>query len=209
MQILVIAATEMEIAPFLMTNSAIDTLITGAGSPDTMYHLLKRVHQIDYDMVIQAGICGSFSEENILGSSVIVQQDFFADIGVHEKNNFYSLFDMGLAMPDNFPYNNGWLVYKHAVIDKIDLKKVKGITVNTVNDNIEQANMFMQKYLPDVESMEGAVLHYVCLQEDIPFIQLRSISNFVGERDKSKWMMKEAISSLNTELKKIINQFAA
>jgi futalosine hydrolase len=31
--------------------------------------------------------------------------------------------------------------------------------------------------------MEGAALHFVCLQEDISFIQLRAISNFVGERD--------------------------
>ena len=47
--------------------------------------------------------------------------------------------------------------------------------------------------------MEGAAFHYVCLQENIPFVQLRAISNFVGERDKSKWLMKEAIENLNRE----------
>ena len=209
MQILVIAATEKEIAPFLLVNSFADTLITGVGSPDAMYHLLKRLHQIDYDIVIQAGICGSFSEENILGSCVIVQQDVFADIGIDEKNNFYSLFDMGFADPDFLPYKNGWLKNENAFINRISLKKVKGITVNTISDKAEQADIFLQKYKADIESMEGAVLHYVCLQEDIPFMQLRSISNFVGERDKSKWMMKEAINNLNAELKKIINQLTA
>ncbi len=48
--------------------------------------------------------------------------------------------------------------------------------------------------------MEGAALHYVCLQEQIPFVQIRSVSNYVGERDKTKWKMKEAIENLNTEL---------
>ena len=209
MQILVIAATEKEIAPFLLVNSFADTLITGVGSPDAMYHLLKRLHQIDYDIVIQAGICGSFSGENILGSCVIVQQDVFADIGIDEKNNFYSLFDMGFADPDFLPYKDGWLKNENVIIDKISLKKVKGITVNTLSDKAKLADIFLQKYKADVESMEGAVLHYVCLKENIPFLQLRSVSNFIGERDKSKWMMKEAINNLNAELKKIINQLTA
>ena len=54
--------------------------------------------------------------------------------------------------------------------------------------------------------MEGAVLHYICLQEDIPFLQLRSISNYVGERDKTRWKIKEAVDNLNAELLNIISQ---
>ena len=52
--------------------------------------------------------------------------------------------------------------------------------------------------------MEGAAFHYVCLQQKIKFLQLRSISNRVGERDKTKWAMKEAIANLNIELKKLV-----
>ena len=48
--------------------------------------------------------------------------------------------------------------------------------------------------------MEGAAFHYVCLQQKIPFIQLRAISNYVGERNKTKWKMKEAIINLNEKL---------
>jgi futalosine hydrolase len=39
--------------------------------------------------------------------------------------------------------------------------------------------------------MEGAALHYTCLMEKIPFMQLRSISNYIAERDKSKWGHEE------------------
>jgi futalosine hydrolase len=55
--------------------------------------------------------------------------------------------------------------------------------------------------------MEGAALHYICLQQKIKFLQLRSISNTVGERDKQKWEMKKATTNLNMELKKIIQHF--
>ena len=61
MQILLIAATEQEVQPFIATNPSIDILISGAGVPSTMYHLQKRMHQIDYDLIIQAGIAGAYS----------------------------------------------------------------------------------------------------------------------------------------------------
>ncbi len=208
MQILLIAATEIEIAPVLSNGLFADTLITGVGVPETMYHLQKRVHQIDYDLIIQAGIAGSFSEKNNLGDCVIVKQDRFADVGIYEKNNFNSVFDMKFTAKDNFPYQNGWLVNNHNIIETIGLKKVKGITINMISDQADMNAVFIKKYQPEVESMEGAALHYVCLQENIPFLQLRSISNFVGERDKSKWKMKEAIHNLNAEVNRLINQFS-
>jgi futalosine hydrolase len=48
--------------------------------------------------------------------------------------------------------------------------------------------------------MEGAALHFVCLMEKVPFIQIRSISNISGDRDKSRWNIKEAIKSLHEQL---------
>jgi futalosine hydrolase len=52
--------------------------------------------------------------------------------------------------------------------------------------------------------MEGAALHYVARMEKIPFIQLRSMSNYIAERNKKKWNMKEAIRNLNEELVKLL-----
>jgi futalosine hydrolase len=84
------------------------------------------------------------------------------------------------------------------------LPAVKAITVNKVSDSLIQKRQAMINFAPEIESMEGAALHYVCLQENIPFIQIRSISNLIGERDKSKWNFKEAIVNLNRELIKLI-----
>ncbi|HXB92561.1 MAG TPA: hypothetical protein VNU72_09740, partial [Puia sp.] len=59
---------------------------------------------------------------------------------------------------------------------------------------------YRRQYDPTVESMEGAALHFVCLLEKVPFLQLRSVSNDVGTRDKSKWDIKKAVARLNEEL---------
>ena len=54
--------------------------------------------------------------------------------------------------------------------------------------------------------MEGAALHFVCLQQKISFIQIRSVSNYVGERNKSSWKMEEAINQLNKTLITFLQQ---
>jgi futalosine hydrolase len=205
MQILLIAATALEIEPFTAANSRVDVLISGVGVPSTIYHLQKRIHQVDYDLVIQAGIAGSFNNNFSLAQTVLVKQDCFADLGIEEKENYTPVFETALTDKDEFPFTNGWLVNAVDNLNLLNLPKAKAITVNKVSDSELQKQQFIQTFNADIESMEGAALHYVCLQEQIPFLQIRSISNLVGERDKTKWKMKEAIESLNKELTILIN----
>ena len=54
--------------------------------------------------------------------------------------------------------------------------------------------------------MEGAALHYVGRETGIPFIQIRAISNYVGERDKSIWLIKESIELLNKTLLQYVDK---
>lgn len=209
MQILLVSATELEIMPFLQQKPAFHHLITGVGSPAAIYHIAKRVQQLDYDLVIQAGIAGTFQSAISLGDVVIVKEDVFADIGISEKNNFYTIFETGFADENDLPFKNGWLENNGILAEEVFLKKVKSVTINTVTDNKDQINSLISKYDPQIETMEGAALHYVCLQENIPFLQLRSISNDVGERDKTKWKMKESIENLNSTLITIVEQLMA
>ena len=206
MQILLLAATEQEISPFTNAGTGMDVLISGVGLPSAMYHLQKRMQQIDYDLIIQAGIAGSFNRRLVPGQTLWVKQDAFGDLGTEEKEIFSPVFDSGLADKNEFPFTNGWLLNESEVTKKIEFNAAKAVTVNKVTDSRLQEQQIISHFDPDIESMEGAALHYVCLQENIPFLQLRTISNYVGERDKTKWKMKEAIMNLNTELLKLINE---
>jgi len=205
MQILLIAATTHEIEPFTTANSHIDVLITGVGVPSTIYHLQKRIHQVDYDLIIQAGIAGSFHDDVLLGNVVLVKEDCFADLGMEENGNYTPVFNTLIADKDEFPFTNGWLLNSNPHFQKTELSVVKAITINKVSDSELQKQQYIINFNADIESMEGAALHYVCLQENIPFLQIRSISNHVGERDKTKWKIKEAIKNLNNELQILIN----
>ncbi len=206
MQILLVAATIQEIEPFLNKRPEFDHLITGVGCPETIYLLTKRLSQIDYDLVIQAGVAGSFNQSILLGEVVLVELDNFADIGVFEKNHFNTIFEAGFSNEDQFPFNKGWLKGDKTYLDQFDFPKVKAVTVNTITDNELAIKQLISTFDPQIETMEGAALHYVCLQEKVSFMQLRSISNFVGERNKEKWKLKEAIQNLNEELIRIVEK---
>ena len=205
MRILLVAATEMEIMPFLKTNNSIDILICGVGIPATIYHLTKKLLNEEYEFIIQAGIAGTFSKQIKKGEVVIVEQDVFADIGVEEKKKFKTLFDLGFANEKEFPFKNGWLVNTSDIFSSMQIKKVNAVTVNKISDRKKQTRQLKQIFNAAIESMEGAAFHYVCLQQKIPFLQLRCISNKVGERDKTLWKIKESIENLNTELIKLVD----
>ncbi len=197
MSVLIISATEMEIIPFLKEFPNASVLITGVGVPALVYSLVKKLFSGSYNIVIQAGIAGTFDDEINIGETVIVHKDRFGDIGMTEKRIFTSVFASGLSDGNRFPFEEEWLVNGSELASFSDLKKVNAITVNNVSDEILLYGISLEN---TIETMEGAALHYVCLLEKIPFIQLRSISNKAGDRNKQNWKIKEAVAHLNVEL---------
>lgn len=205
MQILIVSATALEITALRIQKPGLHYLITGVGVPASLYHLQDALRNTKYDLVIQAGIGGSFDEKVALSSVHAIKKDVFADLAIYEKGILQTLFDVGLADPNSHPYSNGWLVNESAILSTTNLPKANAITVNMVTDKPETFDIYKQTFHPLIESMEGAAFHYVCLLQKVPFLQIRSISNYVGERDKSKWKLKESIQSLNETLIQIVD----
>jgi futalosine hydrolase len=89
-------------------------------------------------------------------------------------------------------------------LKKVKLKKVRGVSVNEITTSKQKIKLYSEIFNPVVESMEGAALHYVCLMEKIPFLQIRSVSNYIGDRNKKNWNLKESIINLNNELTSLL-----
>jgi len=193
MKILLLSATQLEIQPYLQTAPKADVIISGVGIAAATYHLTKQLSHHHYDLVIQAGVAGTFDETLKLGEVVTVIQDAFGDLGIME-NHFQSIQDIQLSSEPE------WLQNKNSLLQKLPYQQVKAITVNTLHSGENMITALIQKWNATIETMEGAVLHYVCLHQQVPFLQIRSISNRIGVRDKTQWRMKEAIHNLNEAL---------
>ena len=214
--ILVAAATSKEIHPFIelirtkgFTNK-MDILISGIGLTASTYRLAKQIALKKYDLVVQAGVAGCFDTRIPLGAVVAVQQDTIADQSVVELQRLKTLFDLKLVPKDQYPYRKGWLINPNKeALKKTKLKIVKGISVNQISTSKQMIKFYRDVFDPVTESMEGAALHYTCLMENIPFVQIRSISNYIGERNKKRWDMADSITNLNNELTGLIKMFNA
>lgn len=222
MNYLVIAATAMEIGPFVQQVSdgaiigkngltlpggdRLDVLVTGVGLTATTYTLTRQVALRRPDFIIQAGIAGSFDEAVERGSVVVVGREVVADQGVWEKDEWKSTLDMGFTPADIHPYTGGWLINNNLSLNTNGLPVVNGVSVNQVSTDVKLIETCRRKYNATVESMEGAALHFVAISERIPFLQLRAVSNNVGDRDKKNWDFKNAIQNLNKELLLLLPQ---
>lgn len=208
MHILLVAATSFEIQPSIDAGASPHNLITGIGSTPATWSLMRQIDTRRPDLIIQAGIAGCLTGEKP-GTVFAIGEDEFADLGVWENENFQSPFDLGLAEADLAPFSNGKLPNPYPdLLALTDLPIANALTVNEITTSAARIAWYRNNTGAAVESMEGAALHYVCRRENIPFLQLRSVSNDIGVRDKSKWDIRLAIACLNDQLIRIVKMLS-
>lgn len=188
-------------------NLDIDLIITGLGTTFTTYYLTRALHLARYDLVINAGIAGSFRDELSIGTVVNVKREQFCDFGIEEDDRIKTVFDAGFVDPYDPPFHNGQLINPHSY-DHLDLITVHGITGNISHGSAQSIARIKKEFDPDIESMEGAAIFYVCLLEKVPFLEIRAISNYVDIRDTDKWDIPSAIQNMTDELFRFLRKFA-
>jgi len=219
MKVLIVAASNTEIkevrdnliftnklTPNLSTfkygNLNIDILVTGYGSVFTAFYLTKTLQVHSYDLAINAGVAGSFDYFLEQGFVVNVTQDQFADLGFEDKHGFYTLGEKEMINEDSFPFTGEIMrSLGNFEIEEIEsMIPVKAITVNTIHGSQEKIQRLKDKYHAEIETMEGAAFFYVCLMEKVPFLQIRSVSNFVEIPRVENWYLPLALKNLTKSL---------
>lgn len=217
MKILLVSATDDELSPLKQRigllgdvggfkNHTLHFVVTGVGMVATAYNLGKHLAVIaDFDLVINVGIAGSFNSSFELGEVVNVTQDMIFELGAEDGTNFIYADLLGLVDERHLYFHSNHS-FKCAILD--NLKIAHGITVNKVHGNQATINLLQEKNNSDIETMEGAAFFYACEQAKLSAIQLRSISNYVEDRDRTKWEMDLAINNLASKTMEIIEDLS-
>lgn len=176
-------------------------LRTDPGLTFFSYALMKVLQACEFEFLINAGICGSFSEEFPPGTVLRVKSEVFADLGTEDKKD---IFDMGLVDREAFPFTDGRLFdnpagYQHLLSA---LPGVNAVTVNEVTIRQSTLDLYKNRYAAQIENMEGAAFYYICSREKLQFTEIRAVSNFVGDRDKRNWLFDEPLKNLSAFLGK-------
>jgi len=224
-KLLIVSATSLEIKPLLSVlgrgsllpnhvtsysykNFQIDILVTGVGMVPTAVGTSMALGFFDYDAVINAGICGSFNRNIRLGKVLNITSDCLPETGAEDGEHFLSIIDLKLLDQDEFPFTGGKLIndshFESSLIK--GLLQSAGVTVNTVHGNADNIDAFLKRHTADVESMEGAAFMYACKMFKKRHLQVRSVSNYIEDRDVSKWDIPLAVQNLNHFLLELLNE---
>ncbi len=220
MNLLLVAATPFEIQPlkdfldssfetvsdfhFKKKDVEIQLLITGVGMTHTAFSLGHVLAKRNFHLAINAGIAGAFNRSLKIGEVVQVGSEQFGDMGAEEKEGgFTDLFEMGLWEKDLPPFQNGKLI-NNGSSEYSFLPTCKGLTINKVHGSAASIKVIEEKYNADIESMEGAAFFLACKLSEVPFLEIRSISNYVEPRNRENWDLPLAINNLNKVLVEII-----
>lgn len=200
MKTLVVAATFPEVSGLcehfrltehkLMHAQNFDVLITGVGMTATAFALGSTLNP-SYSLVLNLGIAGTYQRDIALGTLVQVTQDIFSELGAESPSGFLTIETLGFGKSRFQEINNSEQHFQ------TNLKQVNGITVNRVHGTKESIKSTRERLNPDTESMEGAAVFYACEQTGTPCLQIRSISNYVEERDTASWEIGKSIRNLN------------
>ncbi len=224
MHILMVAATSGEVAPVagrfgesigpgarlsrcIFAGHDVHVLITGVGMVATAAWCSRALTEQAYNLALNVGVCGSFDRALEPGRVVHTVSDRIVELGAEDDERFLSIEELNL--PDvaaAAPYARAELVNLSPPGNAAlrELPCVSGVTVNTVHGNERSIAAFMQRFKPQVETMEGAAFMYACLIHAVQFAQVRAVSNFVERRNRDRWRMSEALGSLGMATARIL-----
>jgi futalosine hydrolase len=184
----------------------VEVLTTGVGMVATAAWSSRAFASEHYDLALNVGLCGSFRPAFAPGSVVHVTADRIPELGAEDGDRFLTIHALQLLGENDFPYEGGLLV--NAVPPQIAplsaLRRVSGITVNTVHGRERTIDEVRARYDPDVESMEGAAFMYASLIAGVPFAQVRAVSNAVERRNRGAWKLDQAIQALGHECVRLL-----
>ena len=117
----------------------VDFHISGVGLLASCFSISELLFHQKPDLIIQAGIAGTFTQKISLGTVVTVKEEYLGDTGVEENGLFKDIFDLQLASQTELPFANKSL-------DNIDLKKwnitalptVTSVTINEITTRLKE-----------------------------------------------------------------------
>lgn len=215
MNILITAATASELLAAREAAGAsahtVGFAVTGVGIAATAYHTVKQLLAQRYDVAVNTGIAGSFSDRFPTGSVVCPVKEYFGDSGVQTPAGFSTLFDEQLLGENTFPFIDGAL---HCPTPpalqprELPFPPATGVTLQMASGTQPRIDELRRRFDPDIETMESAAFFYVCLSEHVPFMALRAISNRVETRNKAAWNIPLALRSLHDAVRALLRRLS-
>lgn len=196
--ILVVCALAAELRG-LAARAGIEVFTCGVGPVESAARLARKLAGGSYAAVVNAGIAGAFPGRARVGDALLVREEVLADFGLEGGGEF--------TLP------GGEQLVERSFADAALLERCagtglpagRGLTVSAVTATRATGERLARTYAPDVESMEGFSVLRAAELAGVPALEVRGISNYVGERSERAWDFRAGARATVAALETILN----
>lgn len=196
-RILVVCALAGELDGFVCPLGT-EILTCGVGPVEAAAATAHALARGAFEAVVNAGIAGVFAGRGAVGDAFVVGEETLADFGL-EGGTPLTLPD-GAAPRQHVRAASGLV----EAAGRTTLPLARGLTVSAVTSTERTARRLRETYGADIESMEGFAVLRAAELAGIPAIEVRGISNIVGDRTRAQWDFRAgsraAVGALRTLL---------
>jgi futalosine hydrolase len=206
--VLVLTATAIEAV--LLQSSRVSVLLTGIGAVNTacaLTHYLAT--QPRPSLVIQSGIAGAYVPAGVpVGSVVLADTEIYGDLGVLTPAGWRPAEEIGIPLVEArgahparfnyFPLDPDLVSRATRVCGSSVARTGPFLTLSQVTGVRTIGDALHERFGALCESMEGAAAAHVCALHDVPFLEVRGISNLIEDRNRASWRIKEAAEAAQT-----------
>ena len=173
-------------------------LVSGIGPAGAAAVTAAALATGSYDRVLNLGICGGFAGAASVGDVVIATDVVAADLGVEAPEGWLGLASLGWA-EESLPVEPSLVQRAADTLRARDLPVVTGpvLTLSSMTGTDARAAVLAERHGAVAEAMEGRGVAEAALPYGASFLEIRTVSNAVGRRDRAAWEMGRALDLLS------------
>ena len=148
------------------------------------------------DMVVNAGVAGALPGGGLsIGDVVVASRCVYAEEGMLVPSGFTDIAASGLALGD---FSGNAVPVDERALTRLSLLFRCGpiATVATCSGTDAAAEEVVRRTGAIAEAMEGAAVVHAARRLGMPAVELRSVSNSTGDRDRQAWNLPKGLMAL-------------
>ena len=194
-----------------------DTIhVCGIGRVNTASFLTEKITTKRPNSVLLVCCAGAYRGSGLfIGDIAVAQSEYSADEGIVNETGVQSMEEIGVPvlMKQDIAYFNVFTVDERLADRLLECARIEGllaeggrfITVSAISGIKQRADTINKNIGALCENMEGAAAAHICMKYDIPFGEIRGISNLSGQRQPFDLMA--AMTSVGKVLRSFLCKF--
>ena len=185
-------------------------LHTGIGSVNAAHALTCQLERQIPNLVILFGIGGAYVPTGLpIRAVVLATEEIYGDVGVLTPEGWKPADEIGIPLVNGDPpVFNRFPLDSQLVSTAAEICEARCgpfVTVSQCSGVQAVGDALHARFNALCENMEGAAAAHICTLYDVPFLEVRGISNLVEDRELARWDISGAADAAQSALIKIIS----